>query len=118
MRYLLLIYGDESTGANMNEQEQAAAMDKWMTYTNDFQNSGKMLGGEALMPSSTATTVRGNPNGSTMVTDGPFAESKETLGGYYMIEAANLDEALEWAKKMPNMSEGGAVEIRPIMEFS
>ena len=75
-----------------------------------------MLGGEALMPTATATTVRGK-GGRTLISDGPFAETKEQLGGYYLIEAADLDEAIAWATKMPHMPDGGTVEVRPIMEF-
>jgi hypothetical protein len=117
MRYMLLIYGGEEQGAKWSEAEQAANMDLWFKFTDDFQKSGKMLGGEALMPVATATTVRGKSGGGTLTTDGPFAETKEGLGGYYMIDAANIDEAIEWAGKMPIIGNGGCVEIRPIVEF-
>jgi hypothetical protein len=117
MRYLLLIYGDQAEDAKMTEAEQAANMDNWFKYDADFNQTGKVLGGEALMPTSTATTVRGKSGGGTLATDGPFAETKESLGGYYVIDAANLDEAIEWAGKMPHIARGGCVEIRPIMEF-
>lgn len=118
MRYMMLIYGDEAVDAARNESEQATNMDAWMKYTADFQATGKMLGGEALMPVATATTVRAKAGGGTLTTDGPFVETKETLGGYYMIDAANLDEAIEWAGKMPIIASGGCVEIRPIIEFN
>ena len=75
-----------------------------------------MLGGEALQPTSDATTVR-EQNGKVMTTDGPFAETKEQLGGYYLIDAPNLDDAIEAASKMPNIVTGGSVEVRPIQEF-
>ena len=117
MRYMLLIYGGEEAGAKWSEAEQAANMDLWFKFTDDFQKSGKMLGGEALMTVATATTVRGKAGGGTLTTDGPFAETKEGLGGYYMIDAANLDEAIEWSSKMPIIANGGCVEIRPIVEF-
>jgi hypothetical protein len=118
VRYMMLIYGDHVEGAKMTEAEQAANMDYWTSYTQDFAKTGKMLGAEALMPVTTATTVRSNAGG-TLTTDGPFAETKEALGGYYIIDAANLDEAIEWAGKMPIICNGGGcVEIRPIMEFS
>ena len=113
MRYMLLIYSPESIMANMNEAEQGAYMDVWMSYTADLQATGKMLGGEALQPTATAKTVR-----TSVVSDGPFAETKEALGGFFMIETDSPDEALAWAKKMPNVSRGGAVEIRPIVDFS
>ena len=117
MRYLMLIYGDEAVDAARNEAQQAANMDAWMRYTDDFGKTGKMLGGEALMPVATATTVRAKAGGGTLSTDGPFVETKEALGGYYMIDAANLDEAIAWAGKMPIIASGGCVEIRPIVEF-
>jgi hypothetical protein len=118
MRYLLLIYADEAIDAARSEADQAANMDNWMSYTADFQKSGKMLGGEALMPVATATTVRAKAGGGVLTTDGPFVETKEALGGYYMIDAANLDEAIEWSSKMPVIAGGGCVEIRPIVEFT
>jgi len=113
MRYLLLIYTPESIMANMNDSERSAYMDQWFGYTADLQATGKMLAGDALQPVATATTVRG-----TIVSDGPFAETKEALGGFFMIQADSLDDALAWARKMPSVAKGGAVEIRPIMEFN
>ena len=116
MRYMLLIYSDEKAMANVSEEEMAKGMDPWFKYTDDLQKSGKMLGGEALQPTTTATTVRA-AGGNALTTDGPFAETKEQLGGYYAIEAEDLDEAIEWAAKMPNLPSGGSVEVRPIMKF-
>jgi hypothetical protein len=116
MRYLLLIYGNEQAGATQSPEAQAAEMDAWWKYTADLQQSGRHLAGEALQPVATATTVR-LANGRALVADGPFAETKEQLGGYYLIDAPNLDEAIAWASKMPNLPGGGSVEIRPIMEF-
>src|SRR3954464_13339039 len=101
----------------MNETQEATNMDAWMSYTDEFQKTGKMLGGEALMPTATATSVRGKSGGGTLTTDGPFVETKETLGGYFLIDADNLDEAMAWAGKMPIFQTDGGVEIRPIMEF-
>lgn len=118
MRYLMLIYIDEALNDAMSEPEQAANMEKWMSYTSDFQQTGKMIGGEALMPKATATSLRAKAGGGTLTTDGPFIETKETLGGYYIIDAASLDEAVTWAGKMPIIARGGCVEIRPIMEFN
>ena len=115
MRYLLLIYADERAPAKPQD-EQAAVMDAWFKYSGAFQQSGKMLGGEALQPTATATTVR-LAAGKTLISDGPFAETKEQLGGYFLIDATDLDEAIEWASKMPHLPEGGSVEARPIMEF-
>ena len=113
MRYMLLIYSPESIMANMNPTEQEGYMNEWFAYTADLQASGKMLAGDALQPVATATTVRGS-----IVSDGPFAETKEALGGFFMIEADSLDDAHAWARKMPSVAKGGAVEIRPIMEFN
>src|SRR3954471_23716638 len=101
MRYMMLIYVDEAVNAARDDAGNAANMDAWMSYTADFQATGKMLGGEALMPTGTATTVRAKAGGGTLTTDGPFVETKEALGGYYIINAASLDEAIAWAGKMP-----------------
>jgi hypothetical protein len=116
MRYLLLIYGNEQTAAAQSPEAQAAEMDAWWKYTADLQQSGQHLGGEALQSIATATTVR-MASGRPLVADGPFAETKEQLGGYYLIDVPNLDAAIAWAGKMPNLASGGSVEIRPIMEF-
>jgi hypothetical protein len=116
MRYLALIYSDERADAAMTPDEQNANMAAWMSYSEDLGKSGKMLGGEALQPTLTATTIR-HGNGGNLITDGPFAETKEQLGGYFVINADNLDEAIAWVGKMPHLPRGGSVEIRPIMEF-
>ena len=118
MRYMLLIYGEEETAPmqKMSEEEVQAYMGEWLAYTGALQGSGKMLGGDALQPTATATTVR-LTGGKSVTSDGPFAETKEQLGGYYALEAGSLDEALEWAAKMPNLPHGGSVEVRPIMDF-
>lgn len=116
MRYLLLIYDNEKVMEGKSQEEMAARLDAWFKYTDALQKSGRMLGGEALQPTSTATAVRVKRD-RTITTDGPFAETKEQLGGYYVINAGDLDEAVEWAAKMPHVLTGGSVEIRPIMEF-
>ena len=116
MRYLLLLYGNEQAAADQSPEDQAAEMDAWWKYTADLQGSGQYLGGEALQSIATATTVR-LANGRPLVADGPFAETKEQLGGYYLIDVPDLDAAIAWAGKMPNLPGGGCVEIRPIMEF-
>jgi hypothetical protein len=116
MRYLLLIYGNEQAAAAKSADAQAAEMDAWWKYTSDLQQSGQHLGGEALQPIASATTVR-QANGRPVVADGPFAETKEQLGGFYMIDVPDLDAAIAWASKIPNLPDGGSVEIRPIMEF-
>jgi hypothetical protein len=115
MRYLLLIYGDENQGAEMSPEDLDARMKGWGEYDSWVHDKGMHLGGEALQPTASATTVRLR-DGKTVTTDGPFAETKEQLGGYYLIDAQNLDEAIEAAAKMPIMGRG-SVEIRPIQEF-
>ena len=115
MRYLLLIYGNENLEAQMSEAEQNELFGAYYAYTNEIKASGKHLGGDALQPTTTATTVRVR-EGKTVTTDGPFAETKEQLGGFYMVEAENLDEAVAWAAKIPSATYG-SIEVRPIMEF-
>jgi hypothetical protein len=110
MRYLILIYENESTAPN-----DPAEFPKWMEYTENLKNSGALRAGEALQPTATATTVRVQ-NGKTITTDGPFAETKEQLGGYYVVDVKDLDEAIKWAALIPSAGRG-PVEIRPIMEF-
>ncbi|HEY4790235.1 MAG TPA: YciI family protein, partial [Actinomycetes bacterium] len=100
MRYALLIYASEQDWAGQTEEESQAVNQEYMTFTKDIIDRGLMKGGEALQPTSTATSVRVR-NGDTLTTDGPFAETKEQLGGYYLLEVASLDEALAWAAKCP-----------------
>src|SRR5258705_12778648 len=115
MQYILLIYGTEPT-SEPNPAEIAAEMDAYNAYTAELQKSGAMVAGEALHPVNTATTVRVQ-NGKTVTTDGPFAETKEQLGGYYVVNAKNLDEAIAWAAKCPG-AKRGSMEVRPVMDFS
>ena len=113
MEYLLLIYGDPTEAPA--EAQSDEHMQRWFTYTQDLENAGVMKGGNALQFPETATTVRVR-NDETLLTDGPFAETKEILGGYYLIDVADLDAALAWAAKMPNITYG-SVEVRPIVVF-
>ena len=110
MRYLILIYENEAT-----TPQDEAEFGKWMDYTERLKASGSYVAGEALQPTATATTVRVN-NGKRLVTDGPFAETKEQLGGYYLVDCKDLDEALKWAEEIPSAGRG-PVEVRPIMTF-
>lgn len=113
MQYLLLIYGDETVRPTA---EQAQVMtDEYWTYTKQITEAGVYRGGDALHPSATGTVVR-TRDGERLITDGPFAEAREQLGGYYEIEADNLDQALEWAARCPG-SRYGAIEVRPIKVF-
>ena len=116
MQYLLLIYGNEGDWANLSEAEQGQIFGDYMAYTTQIQQSGNYVGGEALEPISTATTVRVN-NGKTVTTDGPFAETREQLGGYYLVEAKDLDEAISLAARIPG-AKHGSIEVRPIMPTS
>ncbi|MGH2661946.1 MAG: YciI family protein [Actinomycetota bacterium] len=116
MKYAILIYGDESLGEQASPEETKQVTDAWWAYEGELQKSeGTRLAGEALQPTATATTVR-TRDGKTTTTDGPFAETKEQLGGFYLIEAKDLDEALEWAVKCPGAA-WGTIELRPIQEF-
>ena len=116
MRYLLLIYGDESQWPELSEADQAAAMGKWEAYTKANSDEGIMRGADAVGCRASATTVRVR-DGETQVTDGPFAETREQLGGFYLLECADLDAALAWAAKVPDLGDGGAVEVRPVMDY-
>jgi hypothetical protein len=113
LRYLLLIYNEEVTEAPAAE-ELAAQMAAYGAVTKEIHDRGLWEAGEALLPTSTATTVRVR-NGQTLTTDGPFAETKEALGGFYLINAADLDEAIDIAAKIPGAT-NGSIEVRPIWE--
>jgi hypothetical protein len=115
MRYMLLIYADESGRSNISEEDQQAQMAKWFGYTEEMRAAGVSDQGDALQPTATATCVRDN-DGEPLVTDGPFAETKEQLGGFYLLDVADLDEAIKWAHKCPGAA-AGTIELRPIQEF-
>jgi hypothetical protein len=114
MRYLLMIYTAESDAAPPDDVA-AASHAAYAAFTADIKGRGLFQAGEALAPTSTATTVR-VVDGQTLTTDGPFAETKEALGGFYLIEARDLDEAIEIAAKVPAAKEG-SIEVRPIWEL-
>jgi hypothetical protein len=115
MQYLLLIYDQEKQWATMPQAQQQKVFQEYMDFTQGIVKSGHFRAGDALQATSTATTVRA-PDGKLTTTDGPFAETKEQLGGYYLVEAKNLDEAISIAAKIPAARYGGSVEVRPIME--
>jgi hypothetical protein len=114
MRYILLINTDEAAEAARSAEENEAIMGGYYAFTKELRESGALVDGDELQPTSTATTVRVR-DGKTMTTDGPYAETKEQLGGYYIIDAADLDEAIAWAAKIPG-AKLGAIEVRPIVE--
>ena len=116
MEYLLLIYNSEADGKKMSAAEQTEIFQGYMAFTQDLTKSGKNKGGNALEGISTATTVRVR-NGKTTVTDGPFAETKEQLGGYYLVEAKDLDEAISIAARIPG-AKNGSIEVRPVRVFN
>ncbi len=115
MQYLLLIYGDQNGWDSMSEEERGQVFQAYGSFTQELEQSGAMVGGNALQPTQTATTVRIR-NDETLTTDGPFAETKEQLGGYYLVNVDSLDEALEWAAKIPG-ARHGSIEVRPVMVF-
>lgn len=115
MQYLLLIYEPEFDRTQVSPEDMALEMKAWTAYTEWLQGKGWFVGGEALQPVTTATTVR-ERDGKTLTTDGPFAETKEQLGGFYLVDCENLDDAIEAASRIPSVSRG-SIEIRPIQKF-
>ena len=112
MQYLLLIYGSEAEAAKMSEAERPAMTKEYGEYTQGIVKSGHFRAGDALRPTRAATTVRVR-DGKTVTTDGPFAETKEQLGGYYLVEAKDLDEAIRLAARIPG-ARVGSIEVRPV----
>jgi hypothetical protein len=112
MQYLLMIYTEESRMLAMSESEAAAQMAAYAEFTESIVKSGQLRAGDRLRPTSTATTVRVK-DGKTLTTDGPFAETREQLGGYYLVEAKDLDEAVGIAARIPS-ARSGSIEVRPI----
>ena len=115
MQYLLLIYDDPTVWAAMPEDEMNETYAAYGAFTKELRESGHYVAADQLQPTATATSVRVR-GGKTLTTDGPFAETKEVLGGYYQITDDSLDEALEWAAKIPS-SKVGTIEVRPIVEY-
>jgi hypothetical protein len=115
MQYLLLIYENEKMWTTMGDKERNALMGEYFAFTEEIKKNGKLVAGDALQPTSTATTVRVR-DGKRLATDGPFAETKEQLGGYYLVNAKDLDEALALAAKIPS-SRYGSIEVRPVRKF-
>jgi hypothetical protein len=115
MQYMVLIYGDETALANVPPERQAEYSQAWVDYTKWLKDQGVHVAGDALHPTPSATTLRFDAEGKSMATDGPFAETKEQLGGYYLLDCKDLDEAIAAASRMP--VRGGSAEIRPVMQF-
>lgn len=115
MKYMLLIYGNENSGPVPGTPEFDAYLGEYQSFTDEVQKAGKLVGGEALQPTSTSTSVRVRKS-RTETMDGPFAETKEQLGGYYILDCKDLDEAIAYAAKIPD-ARTGTVEVRPVMVF-
>ncbi len=113
MKYLLMIYENEAGWLASSEAERNAIYAEYGAFTEKVAAAGVLLGGSELHPTSTATTVR--VRGETLITDGPFAETKEQLGGYYLLECKDLDEALHWAAQIPT-AKHGSIEVRPLKD--
>ena len=115
MKYMCLIYDAEGVWDGLPEDERNAVYEEYGAFTQSLHDSGAYVSADQLQPIATATTVRVR-NGETLVTDGPFAETKEQLGGYYLIECKDIDEATKWAAKCPSATIG-SIEVRPVMTF-
>ena len=116
MRYLLAIYENEKAWESMPQAEANAVMGEYFAFTEGIKKAGNYVAGEALQPVATATTVR-IKDGKRLTTDGPFAETREQLGGFYLVEARNIDEAVAIASRIP-AARTGCIEIRPVVDFS
>ena len=115
MKYLLTIYTDESGFADVTPQDVQQLMAAYEAFGREVTEAGAMLGGEGLQPSVTARTVRMR-DGAPLHTDGPFAETREQLGGYYLLECRDLDDAINWAARIPGAQQG-SIEVRPVMDY-
>ena len=115
MKYLCLIYDEESKRGTMSKEQMDTMMGEYGAFTEGIRKSGQYVGGEALQPTQTATTVRVR-QGKISTTDGPFAETKEQLGGFYLINATDLNEAIQVASRIPS-ARTGSIEVRPVRVF-
>lgn len=116
MKYLLMIYSDEVADMQQTEAQNARIFQEYGAFTQAVESAGAYKGGDALQPTNTAVTIRVR-DGKLLKTDGPFAETKEQLGGFYLLDCKSLDEAVQWASKIPH-AKLGSIEVRPIMDFS
>jgi hypothetical protein len=115
MQYMLLIYDDEKHFQGLNDEERGRIMQQYSAYTQELRDAGALISADALQPTVNASTVRVR-DGEQLVTDGPFAETKEQLGGYYLIDVDSAEEATRWAAKIPSASLG-SIEVRPVMQI-
>jgi hypothetical protein len=116
MRYLLSFIVEEGAMEDVSPEQMQASLERWAAFDDEAVARGAMIACEPLESSSVATTIHVRDNGDRIVTDGPFAESKEQLGGFCVLDCQNLDEALEWARKVP--MQAGSIEVRPVMDLS
>jgi hypothetical protein len=116
MRFMLTLIGPEGGWEDITPEQMADEMKNWERFGKEAVEAGAFIAGDGLQPTSEGKTVRGGRDEERVVTDGPFAESKEQIGGFYLLECKDMDEALEWAKKVP--IRGGAIEVRPVMEYT
>ena len=114
MKFLALIYTDESAWDSLTDADRSSMIEQYIAFSREAEAAGVVLGGAELGPTRSATTVRVR-DGQTAVTDGPYAEAKEALGGYYLFECGSFDEALDWAARIPG-AQHGAIEVRPVHE--
>jgi hypothetical protein len=116
MKYLLAFFGEEGGWDDVTPEQMQEGIKLWNDYERALLDAGAYIAGEGLKESDTATTVK-HDGDERIVTDGPFAETKEQLGGFYLVEVEDLDAAIDWAKKVP-LSSGQTVEVRPVMDYS
>jgi hypothetical protein len=116
MKYMLTLVGPETDWGDITPVEARRNMARWDAYTAELREAGAMIAGEGLQESATATTVRFGAGDEQVTVDGPFAETKEQIGGFYLIDVADLDSALEWARKLP-LRPDWAAEVRPVMDY-
>ncbi len=116
MRYMFNLFSEEGGMEDVSPEDMRAELDRWDAFWTEATEAGVLVGGDALQESSTATILRIQEQGDHLVSDGPFVETKEQLGGYYVLDCKDLDDALEWGRKIPLRS--GNIEVRPIMDFS
>jgi hypothetical protein len=112
MKYLMLMYADESIGASYTQEDLQAARKTWIDFRQEIASSGVLISSNGVAPGSSVTTVRVRDD-KTLITDGPFAETHEQMGGYFLVDCPDLDEAIRWAEKIPT-AQYGSIEIRPL----
>jgi hypothetical protein len=116
MKYMLLLYGDESKWFDATPEDLQRSMEEYEAFGREVTEAGAWVAGEGLEATNAATTLRLR-DGETVLSDGPFAETREQLGGFYVLECADLDEAVRWAAKVPAARAGGSIEIRPVIDY-